>query len=146
MKINWGTKLVFFALLFMTFVVYMVVRIMQTDVPMVEENYYEKGLNYQKEIDNHEASKNMVQFNVMNDDSGNQHLIVINVSEIDIPEGKLIFYRPSDPGKDIVAQVALPAKKHFDFPMKDLAKGKWTLKFVWTANGSPFEIEQSIDQ
>ena len=50
MKINWGTKLVFFALLFMTFIVVLVVRIMRTDMPMVEDDYYEKGLNYQQAI------------------------------------------------------------------------------------------------
>ena len=51
MKINWGTKLAFFAVLFMGFVVYMVIRISQTDIGLIEEDYYEKGINYQKEID-----------------------------------------------------------------------------------------------
>ncbi len=52
MKINWGTKLAFFAILFMVFVVSMVVVISRQDMPLVEDDYYEKGLNYQKEIDN----------------------------------------------------------------------------------------------
>ena len=57
MKINWGTKLVFFALLFMTFIVTMVVIISRQDVPLVEEGYYEKGIRYQDEHVRRKAGK-----------------------------------------------------------------------------------------
>lgn len=144
MKINWGTKLVFFALLFMTFIVVLVVRIMRTDMPMVEDNYYEKGLNYQEEIDNSAHTDSMVQFNVFNDDSGYQHLVVLNVSSADIPDGKLTFYRPSNKEEDAEAQVFIQSKKVFEFPLHTLKPGKWTLKFTWTRNGNRYKIEKPI--
>ena len=144
MKFNWGAKLVFFALLFMTFIVVLVVRIMRTDMPMVEENYYEKGLNYQQEIDNSARTDSMVQFNVFNDDSGYQHLVILNISSADIPDGKLVFYRPSDAAQDAEANLSIPSKKVFEFPLHTLKPGKWTLKFMWTRDGQKYKIEKPI--
>jgi hypothetical protein len=144
MKFNWGTKLVLFALLFMTFIVTLVVKIMREDVPMVETDYYEKGLNYQQEIDNSTRTDSMVQFNVFNDDSGYQHLVILNVSSADIPDGKLIFYRPSNEAEDAQADVSIPSKKVFQFPLHTLTPGKWTLKFTWTRDGQKYKIEKPI--
>lgn len=146
MKINWGTKLVFFALLFMGFIIYLSVRIMQTDVPMVEDNYYEKGLNYQKEIDNSAGIDSMIMLNVVNDDSGYQTLVLINRSSSDITEGKLLFYRPSDKKKDIEVMLSIPAKKVFQFPMRDLERGRWNLKFSWTLYGEQFHMDKKIER
>ncbi len=146
MKINWGTKLVFFALLFMTFIIVLVVRIMRTDVPMVEENYYEKGLNYQDEINNSTHTDTMVQFNVFKDDSGNQNLVILNVSSSDIPNGKLTFYRPSNDKEDTEAEISIPSKKEFQFPLYTLNPGKWTLKFTWTRDGKRYKIEKPINR
>ena len=144
MKINWGTKLVFFALLFMIFIIVLVVRIMRTDVPMVEDNYYEKGLNYQEEINNSGHTDTMVQFKVFKDDSGFQQLHVLNVSSNDIPNGKLTFYRPSNDKEDAEADVSIPSKKVFQFPLHTLNTGKWTLKFTWTSEGKRYKIVEAI--
>ena len=48
---NWGTKLVIGMLSFMSFIVVLgVLMIGSTPDPLVDEDYYEKGLNYDQEM------------------------------------------------------------------------------------------------
>ena len=50
-KLNWGQKMILFAGIFMIMVIGMVSKMMASGETLVEDDYYEKGMNYQKEID-----------------------------------------------------------------------------------------------
>jgi hypothetical protein len=106
MKINWGTKLAFFAILFMVFVVSMVVVISRQDMPLVEDDYYEKGLNYQKEIDNNANMDSLITMDIVRIGNGpiegDISLAIEKKSLGKIEEAELYFYRPSDPNWIII--------------------------------------------
>lgn len=142
MKINWGTKLAFFALSFMIFVVTMVVIISKQDVPLVEQNYYEKGLNYQKQIDNNQSLGEQVKIDV----DGN-NLFIINASPQKIEAGKIDYYRASDPTMDkgeMVKSVINPGDTSV-FALPNLEKGKWKVSFSWKWDSKDYLLEKEFD-
>lgn len=143
MKINWGTKLAFFAIAFMVFVVTMVVIISRQDVPLVEENYYEKGLNYQKQIDNNQSLGNQVVLHLVQNE-----VVLINASNQKIETGKLGYYRPSDPGMDKGELVNTPIEPGdtASFMMPELEKGKWKVSFSWKWENKDYLLEKEFER
>lgn len=144
MKFNFGTGLFIGAALFMTFVVVLVIKITQTDVPLVEENYYEKGVKYQQTIDNRAAANELI--NIQAIKGSNQSTIVaINKNTInDTLWAKALFYRPSDPTMDFSIDVMLIDTLVYPINADKLGKGKWTIKLSWQQNNQQFNKEQDV--
>lgn len=150
MKINWGTKLGFFAILFMIFVVSMVVVISRQDMPLVEEDYYEKGLNYQKEIDNNASMDSLITMDIIKNGNGAEagefSLLIEKKSSGNIEGAELFYYRPSDPKLDQHQKITLLAQARMMLPLKDLTPGKWQIKLSWTEGDKVFEIKREFDK
>jgi hypothetical protein len=150
MKINWGTKLAFFAILFMVFVVSMVVVISRQDMPLVEDDYYEKGLNYQKEIDNNANMDSLITMDIVRIGNGpiegDISLAIEKKSLGKIEEAELYFYRPSDPNLDHHKKFSLLPESRMVLPLKDLAAGKWQIELTWMDAGKKYEIKKEFDR
>lgn len=123
MKINWGTYLVAGALMFMGFIIYLAIKINQTDVPLVEENYYEKGLNYQQIIDNSNKTNNLLFI-----DADKNGIIFKSISGEPIT-GTALFYRPSNKNLDFSIPVNLLDTVAFIYPTIQLPSGSWKVTF-----------------
>lgn len=143
MKINWGTKLAFFAIAFMIFVVSMVITISRQDVPLVEDNYYEKGLKYQQEIDNNQSLGKQVTMHVQ----GNE-VWIINASKQVLRPAKIGYYRPSDPALDqeelLKAEIAIGDTARW--PIPNLQSGKWKVSLHWNWEGKEYELSEDINR
>ena len=139
MKINWGGNLLIIALIFMLFVVSMVVVISRQDMPLVEQDYYERSLNYQKEIDNHANIDTSVQVNLV---STNLEVS----SSTNLPGVKVKFYRPSNPelDKDFVINILAGKKEVYD--LSHLYAGKWVLSVVWMKADKEFKISKNFER
>jgi hypothetical protein len=139
MKINWGGKLLIIALMFMLFVVSMVVVISKQDMPLVEQDYYERSLNYQKEIDNHANIDTSVQVNLV---STNLEVS----SSTNLSGVKVKFYRPSNPelDKDFVIDILAGKKEVYD--LSHLHSGKWVLSVVWMKADKEFKISKNFER
>lgn len=148
MKINWGTKLGIVAACFMIFVVSMVVVISRQDVPLVEENYYEKGLNYQKEIDNNASVDSTVNILILKEGSysSNPVVEVSKMSAGSIKSADLYFYRPSNPELDKHFTLDLVSGKTASFPLTDLSPGKWKISLNWKEGEKQFKVEKEFDR
>jgi hypothetical protein len=140
MKINWGTKLMFFAACFMGFVVFMVIRISQTDVPLVEEGYYEKGIKYQEQIN---ISGNTDSFASLNFE--NPKINVLNMDDSTSIKGTLKLYKPNNPKLDKEFSVDLNPLAILEVDMSAYEKGKWKLNFSWTRNATQYSTEKEIE-
>jgi hypothetical protein len=148
MKISWGTKLGFFAALFMIFVVSMVVVISRQDVPLVEENYYEKGINYQKEIDNNAMVDSTIGIAYLKEgEYANNPVVQISKgSGGNIKDAELYFYRPSNPELDKKFTLTLNSGKVEMFDVKDFQQGKWKVSFSWKEGDKQFKVEKEFDR
>jgi hypothetical protein len=139
MKINWGGKLLIIALMFMLFVVSMVVVISKQDMPLVEQDYYERSLNYQEEIDNYANIDTSVQVNLI---STNLEVS----SSTNLSGVKVKFYRPSNPelDKDFVIDILAGTKEVYD--LSDLDLGKWIISVRWMKADKEFKISKNFER
>jgi nitrogen fixation protein FixH len=140
MKINWGHKLVFFGLSFMFFVAFMVYKITTQKVDLVDDNYYEKGVRYQEEINKFNATEG-IERNISFD--LNQQLITFK-SNINSLKGKALFYRPGDVNLDFETDFTLNENGEFTYSTAQLAKGVWKVTFEWTLNGKLMAAEKQF--
>ncbi len=150
MKINWGTKLVFFAACFMVFVVSMVIVISRQEVTLVDDNYYEKGLNYQKEIDNNASADSTITLQYgkvqLGAQMGSNAIIIEKTSPGDIPEAILQYYRPSNPALDQKFKTEILSGKQLIHSVAALSAGKWKAVLTWKVGEKEYKIEKEFDR
>jgi hypothetical protein len=139
---NWGTKLILGMALFMSFIIGMVVYMFKQhgNDALVEEDYYEKGINYDKEY----AAKS----NVLNDDATPE--ITINQGQItlklkDAADYQLKLMRPSAKAKDVnTSGKTVGTENTIIVETASLDKGLWSLKLEWRSNGKDYMFTKDI--
>ncbi|MEJ2614755.1 MAG: FixH family protein [Ignavibacteriaceae bacterium] len=144
LKFNWGTGIFISIVLFMTISVILAVIFMNQRVDLVTNNYYEKTLTYQNQIDTYKRTaelKEKVSFNY----AGN----LINLSFPgsflqQVKNGKLYFYRPSDSRKDFTIPIRLNKVGSQSVNTTKIEKGYWKVEIQWTMNNEDYKIEKSV--
>lgn len=146
MKISWGTGIVIAIVAFITFIMFMVVTMVSDKAynhDLVTDNYYQKELKYQDNID---ASKNLNKLE--------HQLLVQKVSEgIEIifpkdlsPEkikGKVFLYRPSN--KTLDSEMDINTNQH-SFMISDevLVSGRWDVVIDFTYHNQKYFHKEQI--
>jgi hypothetical protein len=143
-RINWGTGIVIGIVVFVVISITMTVIFMTQDVSLVSDNYYEKSLSYQDEIDKQSRTKSLDE----------QVKINFNGEIIDILfpssylgkdiSGEIFFYRPSNPALDFKILLELNEEGNQLILAKNFEKGFWRLKLNWTMNGNGYYNERAI--
>ena len=142
-KISWGTGIVIGIIVFVLITVTMTVIFMTQDVSLVSDNYYEKSLSYQDEIDKQSRTKlldEQVKINF------NGEIITISVPSNYISKdisGEIFFYRPSNPKLDFALPLQLVEGSQIILA-KRLEKGFWRIKLNWTMDGNGYYNERAI--
>ena len=139
---NWGTKLVLGMALFMSFIIGMVVYMFKQhgNDALVEEDYYEKGINYDKEYD--------AKSNTLNDDATpeiklSQSQLIIQLK--DEADYQLTLMRPSAKEKDVKSNgKTIGDKNLIIIETGSLDKGLWSLKLQWRSNGRDYMFAKDI--
>ena len=139
---NWGTKIVLGMIAFMLFITGMVVYMfkVQDNDSLVEEDYYEKGINYDQEYN---AKKNALEegatpvINVAN----NQITITLR----DAADYELLLLRPSAAKLDIKSIGRTVGKENvITFETGNLKRGLWSLNLSWKVNGKDYLYQKNI--
>ena len=121
----------------------MTIIFMTQDVSLVSDNYYEKSLVYQDEIDKQSRTKSLSEQVKISFDGE-----VISISfppeylakEI---SGEIFFYRPSDPKLDFKLPLQLTEGNQF-IPVSRIDKGFWRVKLNWIMDGNVYYNERAI--
>ncbi|MGQ9642724.1 MAG: FixH family protein [Ignavibacterium sp.] len=142
-KISWGTGIVIAIIIFVAIVLVQTIYLMNQNVDLVEEDYYKKGIEYQKDIDVQKKSSELpepVRFDF------NGHYLIINfpkeLSEKKL-SGEILLYRPSDSGLDIKLPVSTDSLSQI-IPVSNLKKGFWRVKLKWQYDGQDYYDENSF--
>jgi hypothetical protein len=146
MKINWnwGTKLFIATALFMLFLLGMVYMTTLQDRSMVEDEYYQKSMVYQKMIDkkaNSNALEQQVQINMGSD------YLSIKFQDFFDPKsisGKINIYRPSDIKLDVKIPIKLDSTRSLHYPKNRLTKGKYIVKIDYKVGETGYYQEQVV--
>ncbi|MET3113742.1 hypothetical protein AAKU52_001471 [Pedobacter sp. CG_S7] len=137
---NWGTKLIIGMLSFMTFIIVLAVLMMRSsDDALVDNDYYEKGINYDKDYTKKENVKK---------DHATPEVSIVNNTFIIIfsqaAEGTVKLIRTADKKLDETMVLKTDTANQFKIPMDGKATGLWKLQLDWKSMGTPYLYEKEV--
>lgn len=141
---NWGHKITLVIVIFILSMVGMVYISFKQTNEMMDENYYDKEIKYQKLID---ASKNL---NQIQSDS----LLAIEENTIkmvfpattfnQIKDGKIEFLCNDKQSNDFTIKIKPDSQGIFNVDKKQLKKGSYTARIYWENNGMSYYKEEKF--
>ncbi len=123
-KFNWGTGIVIGIVVFVVISITMTVIFMTQDVSLVSDNYYEKSLSYQDEIDKQSRTKSLDEQVKINFNGEEITILFPDDYLAETISGEIYFYRPSNPKLDFKLPLQLVEGKQV-IPVQRLQKGFW---------------------
>jgi hypothetical protein len=139
---DWGKGILVTIIAFVGFMVTLVViSVKQDDIHLVAENYYEKEIKYQDQIDREKASVGLDR-EVLVYDAQRKSMI------LDLPvgaKGNLQLFRPSDARLDQEVNLNITDSGKTTIPLDKLKSGYWRVQLTWTEGGVDFYQEKKIN-
>lgn len=139
---NWGTKIVLGMVTFMLFIVCMVVYMfhMHGRDALIEENYYEKGINYNAEYN---AKQNVIADDAAPKISITESQIIIELKEP--AKYDLVIMRPSNSLEDVKIKGNTSGNANLILVDKvKMAKGMWFLNLQWHAGNKEYLYKKNL--
>ncbi|MDC7994338.1 FixH family protein [Altibacter sp. HG106] len=146
MKINWGFGIVIGMTLFISFIMYLVIRMTTEeafDHDMVTENYYAKEMVYQREIDAETNTKNLNGKIKSSKVAEGWELVFPAELEPSKISGKLYVYRPSNEDLDTEWPLDLDSPR-LVIPKENLLDGRWNITLDWEYEGQHYMYKEAI--
>lgn len=146
MRINWGTAIVIVIAGFIGFIMYFVINMVTNDTydhDLVVEDYYQKELKFQSDIEKEENSKTL-KTNIIWKKTKNGILLKFP-KELDIKKikGHVFLYRPSNKALDFKIPISL-SNYNLLIPKNKLLDGRWNISIDWTYNNEAYLYKKSI--
>lgn len=136
---NWGVKLGIGMALFISFIVTLGVLMMRSDPDdLVDKDYYEKGIGYDKDY------KRKIQ---VKQDQAEPEIIVGDSLQIIFKHpaaGRLRFIHPSDKNKDRILDLDSGTGNRAELPLTGLSKGHGKIILEWESEGKAYMYEKDI--
>ena len=144
LKISWGNGIVIAFGVFMSVNVITAVYLMNQDVNLVSEDYYDEEIKYQQQIDRMERTSRLEKKQIVSFDG--------SIFKIKIPKsvlskrltGEIYFYRPSNSKSDIKIPLITDTSGVQVIPVERLEKGLWAIKVNWLSIGKEYFSEDRI--
>ena len=143
MKFNWGTGILIFLILFLMAAAVFIGFAMRQDVNLVHEDYYEKGVDYEAQMN---AEARSVQFRDSIESHFEDQFLKITFhgsQQMQADSASILLYRPSSSSLDL--------NMSFDFkqgsmkvPGSELYSGRYILKLAWYSDGMKYEVDKAI--
>ncbi|MEN9907860.1 MAG: hypothetical protein RLZZ540_1001 [Bacteroidota bacterium] len=146
MKINWGTGLVIAIALFMSFILYFVIKVQSNskyDNELVVEEYYKHDARFQEEMERVQNAQDLKQKPIIT--LTNQGITIV-FPEPFVPNqitGKVSLYRPSNKKLDFDTPISL-SNPTLLIPKSKLVGGQWDINMEWQYNGKKYLTKESI--
>lgn len=144
LKISWGTGIVIVFIVFMSVTILTVVYMMNQDVNLVADDYYDQEIRYQEQIDRIKRTNKLDEKNIIIYDKKIVRVIIPNVFLNKNYTGEIHFYRPSDAKRDIKIPLQTDSLGMQVIPVSRLEKGLWTVKVNWIKDEDEYFAEERI--
>lgn len=146
MKMNWGKGIVVAIILFVSFIMFFVIKMTTNNDynhDLVTDKYYEKELKYQEKIDASQNAKELGEKILF--DKTADGLIITFPKQLQGKslEGKVFLYRPSDKQLDF----EIPLSNVQDYllvPDKSLLGGRWNISIEVTQDKKNYFFTEEI--
>jgi len=144
MKFNWGWGIAIFYTSFVVIMIGMVVYSTQNKVQLVQEEYYNKDLNYEafrQKRQNADQLNKELQINYI---ASLEQLELIFPEKMKINEGTLTLFRPSNLYQDQKIRIQTDENNQMTLPTNKLSKGKWKIQLNFESEGKAYYKEEVI--
>jgi hypothetical protein len=139
---DWGKGILVVILLFVGFILTLVtISVRQDDIHLVTENYYEKEIKYQDQIEREKSAAGLDREVLVYDDLSKSMILDLPVGA----KGNLHLFRPSDARLDQGLVLDIKEVGKTTIPLQDLKSGYWRVQLIWTENGIEFYEEKKIN-
>lgn len=138
----WPYSIIAVLVLFGAFIGQFVYQSTQHDVNLVSENYYEREVAYQDQID---LEQNTLPFNdkfILNVSEGSIHIQC--PSELPVESGKVILLRPASAKEDQTIKISKNETNSYKVKTSALSKGLWIVEIHFNAGGEDYFYEESV--
>ena len=145
MKISWGTGIAIFYSCFVVAMVSMVIMSAQNKSDLVQENYYDKDLNYEAfRVKRQNATRMPKQIGIKFVRADKQIYIQLP-KEMNNATGKVSMFRPSNKSMDNTFDLKVNAEGRMNIPVANtFAEGLWTVQVDWISGGKNYYAEDEI--
>jgi hypothetical protein len=142
---NWGWKIFFVFLAFVGFILFLVFKALNQDFYLVADNYYEKEIKYQGEMEMIRNAKSLKdRLNIEYRPAEQSVVLIYPAEQKGAIKGKLYFFRPSD-SRDDQEFIIRPDKKGIQvISVKSLKKGLWQVKIHWSYGATEYQEEKNL--
>ncbi|MBK6977843.1 MAG: FixH family protein [Cytophagaceae bacterium] len=140
---NWGHKITLVYIGFVVFMLFLVVKsVMQKDIFLVSENYYEDEIAYEDKLNRMRNVKTLSEPVSIEEKSDTLTLFLAKESEKG--KGFVTFYRPSDKNMDFKLPLQVESNGFQKIYTGKYPKGLWTVKINWEIASKEYYLEKKI--
>jgi len=140
-KWNWGWGILFSIIIFMGIIIAIVASMMNREVDLVTDKYYEKESKYQQQIDKEKRTS------LLNQDLNVEYtgsVLLVFFPKDSLVTGDLYFYRPSNFHKDFKLPITVDVNFRQSLDVSKLDRGLWKLQINWTVNKIDYYTEKTL--
>ena len=144
MKFSWGKGIFITYALFLVIILSVVVYLSSIDVNLVTEDYYEKELNHQDQIDKEARTSQLPEKLKI---TVTENLINLKFPSLFKPyeiSGLVQFYRPSDSQQDFSVNIELSDSLEQTISTASIQKGYWRIKVDWSVEEKDYFNEKLV--
>ena len=144
LKISWGTGIVIAFVIFMGGIITIAVYLMNQDVNLVADDYYDQEIKYQQQIDRIKRTKKLDEKNIIAFNGTTVNVTIPKSLMKSNLTGEIYFYRPSDGNSDIKIPLYTDSLGVQVIPVSGLENGSWTIKVNWLTGEDEYFVEKRI--
>jgi hypothetical protein len=143
-KINWGTGIVIFFIVFISLAIGFIVFSLRQEHDLVDEDYYRKGAEYSVQIAINQRSENYMD-SVRVFVTGDFVQVDLCISLLqNIDSLHLVFYRPSDKDLDYSFSSKIVDSSGIKVPKSKLVNGRYLVKLSWMLQGNKYMLQKQL--
>lgn len=146
MKINWGTSIVIAFALFISFILFFIIKVQSDskyDNDLVVEEYYKHDAKFGDEMERIQNAKDLKSKPVITNDSKGITIVFPNTFVAKNIKGKVSLYRPSNKKLDFEVPISL-SNSSLLIPKSNLVGGRWDINMEWQCDGKLYLTKEII--
>ncbi|MBW4360762.1 FixH family protein [Flavobacterium taihuense] len=147
MKINWGTYVVIAFALFISFILYFVLKVQSDskyDNDLVIEEYYKHDVHFQDEMVRIQNAHDLKSKPVITVDANGIMIVFPADFEPDAVKGTVALYRPSNKKFDFQVPLSFTDSASLFIPKNKLVGGEWDINMEWKYKGKSYLTKEEI--
>jgi len=145
-KPNWGTSIVIAFALFISFILYFIIKVQSNskyDNELVVEEYYKKDTRYSEEIAKMQNAAKLIEKPSVAIVKEGVEIIFPKQIPTEHISGEVSFYRPSAKKLDFTMPLQFSGQVML-VPKKDILDGRWNVTLSWKYENKDYLVKKEL--